>query len=110
MVRRLEVFGAVFIFRRIAAAHVSANQAKPQVHPCVAHLHAFFADVGLCGSDLDLVQVFAVHVFDLPSFLWFAPILLSGGWVHFQCVAIPTSKRCADLVGALEKLGQHSFR
>jgi len=39
----LEVLGGVFIFRRVAATHMTARQTQAQVHPTVAHLQALFA-------------------------------------------------------------------
>src|ERR1022692_1938808 len=45
MVGLVEVFGGVFVLGRIAATHVSATEAQPQVNPSVAHLEAFFAAV-----------------------------------------------------------------
>ncbi len=45
----VEMFGGVLVFRGIAAAHFSAFQAEPQVHPGVADFEAFFAALGVCG-------------------------------------------------------------
>jgi hypothetical protein len=36
----------VAVFRTVATAHVSANQAFAQMHPFISHLQAFFASVG----------------------------------------------------------------
>src|SRR5580700_10672812 len=41
----VEVLGGVFVPGRIATAHVTANEAQPQVDPAIAHLEAFFATV-----------------------------------------------------------------
>lgn len=43
MLARVKMLGGVFVFRRIAAAYMPAREAKPQMHPRVAHLQAFFA-------------------------------------------------------------------
>jgi hypothetical protein len=56
----VKMFGGVLVFRRIAATHVPANQTEPQVHPGVAHLHAFFTNVLAGGSYFDLVEVRAL--------------------------------------------------
>jgi len=55
MMRRLEVFGRVFVLRRIAAADVSAYQTKPQVDPGVAQFHTLSADANVGGPELDLI-------------------------------------------------------
>jgi hypothetical protein len=50
----MKMFGRVFVFRRIAATYVAALQAHPQVHPRIAHLDAFLANMfrGLGNPDL----------------------------------------------------------
>ena len=68
MVGRLEVLGRVLVFRRVAAAYVSAGKAKPQVDPGVTQFHTVFADVLIGGSEFDLISMFAVHS-SLTSFL-----------------------------------------
>jgi hypothetical protein len=55
----MKMFGGMFILRRIAAAHLPAHHTHAQVNPGVADLHAFFADVLVCGCDFDLIQMFA---------------------------------------------------
>jgi hypothetical protein len=55
----LEVFGGVLVLRRIAAPHVPADHAHPQVNPGVAHFHALFADMRAGGGELDLIQMLA---------------------------------------------------
>jgi hypothetical protein len=57
MLNLMEMLGGVLVLRRIAASHVPASQAKPQVDPFVAHFHAFFANMLVCGFKLDLIQV-----------------------------------------------------
>jgi hypothetical protein len=39
----MEMFSGVFVLGRIAAAHMAANQALPQMDPGIAHLQAFLA-------------------------------------------------------------------
>jgi hypothetical protein len=57
----VKMLGGMFVLRGIAAAHVSAFQAKPQVHPGVAHLQTFFAAIP-AGSDFaDLLDVLAAR-------------------------------------------------
>jgi len=55
----LEVFGGVLGLGRIAAAHMSANQAQAQVDPGVSGFHAIFTHVLVSVSELDLVKVAA---------------------------------------------------
>jgi len=57
MLNLMEMLGGVPVLRGIAASHVPASQAKPQVDPFVAHFHAFFANMLVSGFKLDLVQV-----------------------------------------------------
>jgi hypothetical protein len=59
MFAAVKVLGRVLILRGIAAAHVSALQAKPQVHPCIPDLHAIFADVLIGGGELNVVEMAA---------------------------------------------------
>lgn len=61
MVGTAEVLGRMLILRRIAATHVSADEAKAQVDPCVAQLHAFWANVNVGSADFDLINMFAGH-------------------------------------------------
>jgi len=53
----LEVLGRMLVFRRVAAAYVAAGEAQAQVHPSIAHLHAFFADTLAGCLDFDLIEV-----------------------------------------------------
>jgi hypothetical protein len=39
----VEVFGGMFVLRRIAAADVPTLQAQAQMHPGIAHLETFLA-------------------------------------------------------------------
>jgi hypothetical protein len=60
-----EVLCGVFVFRRVAAAHVSARKTKPQVDPGVAEFHTLFAHVNVGSPEFDLIGMFAVHIFVL---------------------------------------------
>jgi hypothetical protein len=53
----MEMFRSVRVLRGIAAAHIAADHAHPQMHPRVAHLHALFAGMLFRALKLDLVQV-----------------------------------------------------
>jgi hypothetical protein len=53
----MKMLRGMLILRRIAAAHVPASQAKPQVNPFITHFHAFFANMLVCGFKLDLIYV-----------------------------------------------------
>jgi hypothetical protein len=59
VLRFVEVFGGVLVLGRIAAAHMSANQAQAQVDPGVSGFHAIFTHVLFSVSELDLVKVAA---------------------------------------------------
>ena len=45
-----EVLRRVAVAGRVAAAHMSALQALPQVHPRVAELETFFTSFDVCRS------------------------------------------------------------
>jgi hypothetical protein len=53
----VEVFRGVLVLRVVTASHVSTDHAEPQMHPCVAHFHAFFAYMNLGLPNLDLIHV-----------------------------------------------------
>ena len=53
------VLRRVFILRRVAAAHVTAGHAKPQVHPDVAQLETLFAAPCVGFDILNLIGVCA---------------------------------------------------
>ena len=60
MLRLVEMLGRHVVLRRIAAAHVPAHQAQPQVHPVVSHLEALLASLvrGLASFNLmDIVSI-----------------------------------------------------
>jgi hypothetical protein len=59
MLGRVEVFGRVFILRRIATAHIAAGKTEPQVNPGVSHFYAFFADMLIRRFNFDLVEMSA---------------------------------------------------
>jgi hypothetical protein len=46
----VKMLGGVLVLRGIAAAHVTALEAKPQVDPGIAHFQTFFATFST-GSD-----------------------------------------------------------
>jgi hypothetical protein len=64
----MEVFGGVFVLRRIAASHIPANHAHPQVNPGVAKFDALFTDVNVGRPELDLIQMLAFlsHIYLPP--------------------------------------------
>jgi hypothetical protein len=55
----MEMFRSVRVLRGIAAAHIAADHAHPQMHPGIAHLHALFTGMLFCAFNLDLVQMTA---------------------------------------------------
>jgi hypothetical protein len=57
VLRRMKMFRSVLIFRRIAASHVPANHAQPQMHPGISQLYTFFANVNLRLPNFDLIHV-----------------------------------------------------
>jgi hypothetical protein len=46
MLRRVEMFRRMFIWRRIAAADVAADQAEPQMHPAAANFQTVLTTFG----------------------------------------------------------------
>jgi hypothetical protein len=56
----VKVLGGVFVFRTVAAAHVTTLQTEAQMHPGVSHFEAFFATVCVRGYGANLIEVFAV--------------------------------------------------
>jgi len=57
MATRVEMFGSVLIFRRIAAANMPADKALTQVYPCVANFQAILAAIGTRRNFSNLVEV-----------------------------------------------------
>jgi len=47
MIRRVEMLGGMFVFRGIAAAHMSTDQTEAQVDPAVTYFQAILA--ALCA-------------------------------------------------------------
>jgi hypothetical protein len=60
MLCAVEMFGGVFVLRRVAAAHFPANETHAKVDPGVAALHAFLALMLVGVPHLDLIQVCAI--------------------------------------------------
>jgi hypothetical protein len=54
----LKMLRGVPIFRTVAASHVAAYEAHPQMDPRIAKLYAFFATL---GAGLDLTDFFDVR-------------------------------------------------
>lgn len=61
MMHVMEMFGGMFILRRITTAHMPADHAQPQMNPGIAKFDAFFANVSLRGRNLDLIEMFAIN-------------------------------------------------
>src|SRR4029077_2890395 len=59
VVGAMEMGGRVSVWRVVAAAHVAAAHAQPEVHPTASHLEAVLAAVGAGGDFLDLVEMLA---------------------------------------------------
>jgi hypothetical protein len=53
------MFGSMFIFRIVAAAHMPASQAQAQVHPRVAHRQALLAPFSFGLYFLDVLDMLA---------------------------------------------------
>jgi hypothetical protein len=53
----MKMFGRMFVFRRITATDMSADEAHSQVDPLISHLRALFADVRCGFADFDLIEV-----------------------------------------------------
>jgi hypothetical protein len=56
----MKMFRGVLVFRAIAAAHVAAAQAEPQMDPSVSHFEAFLAAITAGLHFVDLIQVRAL--------------------------------------------------
>src|SRR3982751_4124822 len=57
MALRVEVLRRMAVLRRVAAAHVAAGQAEPEMDPGVAHLQALLAAAGVRFDVVDLIQM-----------------------------------------------------
>jgi hypothetical protein len=69
MVGRVEMFGRVFIFRRVATPNVPTDEAEAQMHPGVTSFQAILAPIRAWNNLLYLVEVRTIissHAF-LPS-------------------------------------------
>jgi hypothetical protein len=53
--RFLEMLRSMLVLGRIAASHMAANQAKPEMHPSVARLHALFTHAFVGALYFDLI-------------------------------------------------------
>ena len=53
----MEMFGGVLVLRRVAAAHMSADETQAQVDPGIAELNALLTYVRGRRSDFDLIEV-----------------------------------------------------
>jgi hypothetical protein len=67
VLRRVKMFRGVLVFGRVAAAHVAAGQAHPQVHPGVSDPQAILAAAGTWLDIVNLLHVFASAHFFLPE-------------------------------------------
>jgi hypothetical protein len=61
MAALMKMFGSMFVLRRIAAAHLPAYHAHPQVNPFIANLDAIFTDMRVGGRNLNLIQMLALR-------------------------------------------------
>jgi hypothetical protein len=60
MVHFVKVFSRVLVLGRIAAPHMSARQTQAQMHPGIAHLYAFFANMYVGVLNFNLIQMRAL--------------------------------------------------
>jgi hypothetical protein len=60
MMHFVEVLGRVLVLGRIAATHMPARQTQAQMHPRIAHLDAFFANMYVGVLNLNLIQMRAL--------------------------------------------------
>jgi hypothetical protein len=51
------MLGGMFVLRRIAATHMPANLAEPQVHPGITHFYALLAGVRFWFQVANLIRV-----------------------------------------------------
>jgi hypothetical protein len=65
VLRFMKMFRGVLVFRRVATAHLSTNEAHAQVNPRVAKFYALLADmlIRLCEFDFFQVRAFCRHRF-----------------------------------------------
>jgi hypothetical protein len=62
MLRGVKVLGGMLVFRRIAASHVPAQQAKPEMYPGIAGLEALLATFLIGMPEMDLVEMLALSL------------------------------------------------
>jgi hypothetical protein len=69
MLRRVKMFGGMFVFGRVAAPNMAANQTKAQVDPFVSHPEALFTSGFVRTRNFDFIQVSAgfIHFFSFPD-------------------------------------------
>src|SRR5690349_5085856 len=58
MLGRVKVLGGVFVLGGIAAAHLTARETEPQMHPRIARLQALLTSVFIRVLDFDLIEMF----------------------------------------------------
>jgi hypothetical protein len=63
----VKMLGRMLVFRGIAASHVTAFAAKPQVHPGIARFQAFFATVSVWPDVPYMVQMRTAWIHDVAS-------------------------------------------
>jgi hypothetical protein len=68
MLCAVEMFGGVFVLRRVAAAYLPALKTHAEVNPSIAAFNAFFAFMYIGFSYLDLIEMGA---FDCHRLLLF---------------------------------------
>jgi hypothetical protein len=90
----MKVLGCVLVFGRVATADVTALQAKPQVDPMIAHLHAFFTHVNIGSCHF--------NGFQMAALFRHGTLLLA-----FQGFAVPLTQIGCGVIGALQKAEQH---
>ena len=67
MARLLYVFVHVLVLGSITAAHITTNQAHPQIWPTIPRVDAILADIRAWFTDLDQMQVGAGFFFELAG-------------------------------------------
>lgn len=57
MLAMMKMFGRMFVFGRIAAADVAADETHAEMDPLISHFYALFANMRFGFADFDLIQV-----------------------------------------------------
>lgn len=107
----MKVPGRVFIFRRVAAAHVPAREAQPQVHPGIAHFEALFATARVRLHRPNLIQMCASCHAHVPASMednQVAPN--SATWMHERVPELRLGGRGGPSLGLLEEPTRHKLR